>query len=257
MKWLRLLGLILLLLLCGPLLVISCGSINLGNDWRTASRESVGIAPDPSDTSEAVVQVYAARAFNWRGIFGVHTWIATKPANASHYTVHQVLGWRSYHGLPTVVSAPDIPDRLWYGNRPQIIAELRGSDAQTAIEAIVEAVQTYPHSNEYTLWPGPNSNTFTAHVGRQVPALELDLPVTAIGKDYIANGAFMGRAPSGTGYQVSAFGLLGVLAAKREGLEVNLVGLSLGIDPLGPALKLPGFGRLGFDHSKNSDVADR
>jgi hypothetical protein len=159
--------------------------------------------------------------------------------------------------LPTVVSAPDIPDRLWYGNRPQIIAELRGSDAQTAIEAVVEAVQTYPHSNEYTLWPGPNSNTFTAHVGRQVPALELDLPVTAIGKDYIANGAFMGRAPSGTGYQVSAFGLLGVLAAKREGLEVNLAGLSLGIDPLGPALKLPGFGRLGFDHSKNSDVADR
>ena len=40
------------------------------------------------------------------------------------------------------------------------------------------------------------------------------------------------------------FGVLGVLAATEEGLEVNLLGLNFGIDPLDFALKLPGFGRV-------------
>lgn len=48
------------------------------NDWRTASRDSAGIAPLPAETPEAVVQVYAARTFNWRGTFAVHTWVAVK-----------------------------------------------------------------------------------------------------------------------------------------------------------------------------------
>ena len=37
-----------------------------GRDWRTASREPAGLAPDPATTQEAVVQVYAARAVRWR-----------------------------------------------------------------------------------------------------------------------------------------------------------------------------------------------
>ena len=51
-----------------------------GSDWRTASREPVGLAPDPAATPEAVVQVYSARTISWRGYFGVHTWIAVKPS---------------------------------------------------------------------------------------------------------------------------------------------------------------------------------
>ena len=38
--------------------------------------------------------------------------------------------------------------------------------------------------------------------------------------------------------------LLGVTAALQEGLELNLLGLILAVDPLGPAIKLPGIGRL-------------
>ena len=68
-------------------LYAACSATYLGqsgkvgsSDWRTASREPVGLAPDPASTPEAVVQVYAARAIRWRGYFGVHTWIAVKPA---------------------------------------------------------------------------------------------------------------------------------------------------------------------------------
>ena len=53
-------------------------------------------------------------------------------------------------------------------------------------------------------------------------------------------------APSGSGFQLSLYGLFGILLAACEGLEVNLLGLSLGVDPVRPALKLPALGRLGM-----------
>ena len=242
------------ILLAGPLLSISCAKVNLGSDWRTADRSSTGIAPEPDATPEAVVQVYAARAFNWRGIFAVHTWIATKAAGASHYTVHQVMGWRAYRNLPVVISHPDVPDRAWFGSPPVVLKELRGEAAAHAIPRIEAAVESYPYQREYTLWPGPNSNTFVAHVGRSVPELELDLPTTAIGKDYLNNGSVVASAPSGTGVQVSVFGLLGLIAAREEGLEMNVLGLSFGVDVLRPALKLPGIGRLGMTKYKEVPI---
>ena len=73
----------------------------------------------------------------------------------------------------------------------------------------------------------------------------LELPVTAIGKDYLSGGDLAGPAPSGSGAQVSLFGLGGLLVSAREGLELNLLGLVVGLDVYPPALKLPGIGRLG------------
>ena len=41
-------------------------------------------------------------------------------------------------------------------------------------------------------------------------------------------------------------GLLGLTLAVDEGLELNLLGLVFGIDPLDLAIKLPGIGRIGM-----------
>lgn len=235
-----------LVLLAGPMLVVSCGNIRLGQDWRTADRSPTGIAPEPTVTKEAVIQVYAARAFNWRGMFAVHTWIATKPRNANGYSVHQVVGWRRFRGLPVLASGQDIPDRSWFGSTPEIIADIRGEKADALIPQIQAAVASYPYPERYTTWPGPNSNTFVAHVAREVPGLRLELPTTAIGKDYLSNGSLAARAPSGTGYQLSLFGLLGITAAVREGLELNFLGLAFGVDPESLAIKLPGVGNVGL-----------
>ena len=227
------------------------GNISFGNDWKTADRSSIGIAPDPGKTRGAVIQVYSARAFNWRGVFAVHTWLATKPENAEAFTVHEVLGWRLRNDEPVVVSHIGTPDRSWYGNAPEILVDIRGEAAHTLIPAIEEAVRSYPHYTDYTIWPGPNSNTFTAWVARRVPALQLDLPATAIGKDYLPNGQIFSTAPSGSGYQFSIAGVFGVTFAVREGLELNVLGLSLGVDPLGLAIKLPGVGRVGMSRAQN------
>jgi len=242
--WLRRSILIVLALLAGPLLAVAGGEVRLGGDWRTADRSPTHIAPDPRGTPEAVVLVFGARAFSWRGIFGAHTWIATKPEDAPRYTVHQVLGWAVRRGGSAVVSRPDAPDRRWFGSTPTVLAALRGAEAARAIPRIEAAVAGYPYAGEYGLWPGPNSNTFTAYVVRRVPELRVELPANAIGKDFLPGGRILAPAPSGTGYQLSLWGLLGVMAALEEGIEVNLLGLVFGLDPNEPALKLPGVGRL-------------
>ncbi|MEJ0039687.1 MAG: DUF3750 domain-containing protein [Gammaproteobacteria bacterium] len=214
------------------------------NDWRTASREPAGLAPDPATTPEAVVQVYAARAVRWRGYFGVHTWIAVKPAGAARFTVHEVNGHRLRRAGTVLVSSDRAPDSFWYGNRPELLKDIRGPGVDDLIERIEKAVQKYPYPREYHVWPGPNSNTFTAFVLRENPELRVDLPPTAIGKDYLGILP-VARTPSGTGGQLSVFGLAGVSAGIEEGVEVNLLGLTFGVDPKSFSLKLPLIGRVG------------
>jgi hypothetical protein len=156
-----------------------------GKDWRTASRESAGIAPDPEVTDEAVVQVYGARAWGWRGWFAIHTWIAAKRTGDVAYTVYDVVGWRGHRGQPVLRITRDIPDRYWFGERPSILKEHRGAGVDKLIEEIDQAALAYPWKTTYQVFPGPNSNTFTAWIAKKVPGLELNLPFSAIGSGYV------------------------------------------------------------------------
>lgn len=221
-----------------------------GADWRTASRAPVGLAPDPETTPEAVIQVYGARTVGWKGAFGVHTWVAVKPANAKQWTVYEVMGWRLRWSESVVAVSHRAPDGRWFGSEPELYADRRGEGVDAMIERIEQAAENYPFAKEYGLWPGPNSNTFTAYLTRQVPELGADLPGTAIGKDYLRDD-FIHAPPSGRGLQVSLAGLLGFTASSVEGLEVNLLGLSFGLGPSG--LKLPFVGRIGVVKSSLTD----
>lgn len=153
-------------------------------DWRTASRESAGFAPDPATTREAVLQVYGASAWGWRGLFAIHTWVAAKPSGETAYTVYDVVGWRGRHGSPVMRVRQDIPDRYWYGEKPRILKEHVGEGVDDLIAAVEQAAAAYPWKTTYKVFPGPNSNTFTAWIGKEVPELELDLPFSAIGSGY-------------------------------------------------------------------------
>jgi hypothetical protein len=168
-------------LLVTILVVAACSS---GRDWRTASRESAGIAPDPLTTKEAVLQVYGASTWGWRGWFAIHTWIAAKHTGESSYTVYEVIGWRLRRGLPLVRIEKDLPDRYWFGEKPRLLTELRGKGVDEQISKVDQAARAYPWPDTYEAFPGPNSNTFTAWVAKQVPALNLQLPFSAIGSGY-------------------------------------------------------------------------
>lgn len=247
MKWVFYSLLSFWLLLAGPISMLIFGELNLDGNWQTANRRSANVAPDPLTSTEAIIQVYSARTWSWRGAFAVHTWIAAKRSHETVYTVYQVMGWRQYSSRSVLQVEQDIPDRYWFGQPPTVLAELRGDASfDGLISRLDSIVQTYPYPQEYRMWPGPNSNTFTAFVARQMPELKLDLPPTAIGKDYLPNGSILALAPSGTGVQLSLYGLFGVILSLEEGIELNVLGLTLGIDPLDLALKLPGIGRVGW-----------
>ena len=225
------------------ILVLLVGRSVIAQDWRTASHEPVGLAPDPAAVPEAIVQVYGARAWGWRGNFGVHTWVAVKPQNAIAYTVYEVIGWRLRWADSVVAIHARTADARWYGNAPELYADKRGAEAEKLIPRIDAAARSYPFPNEYSAWPGPNSNTFVAWITRAVPELAVDLPPTAIGKDYLGDRV-VAAAPSGRGLQFSVGGLFALTASGVEGLELNLLGLTFGLNPFDPALKLPVVGRV-------------
>lgn len=232
-----------LLLLMGPLAVMAFGDVDLDRPWYEGSQDSVGLAPDPATVPEAMVQVYGARAVRWRGAFGIHPWIAVKRSGANEWTTYQLIGWRSLRGGDgVVVSSTDAPDRRWYGAQPMLLTQHRGPGVDALIDRIDKAARSYPWSHSYRVWPGPNSNTFVAWIAREVPELGLDLPATAIGKDYLGPTTLLAPAPSGTGWQVSVFGLVGATLARAEGLELSLLGLGVGIDLDDWRLRLPGLG---------------
>ncbi len=232
----------------------------VGNDnktWWELRRDSSEQAPPAADTNEAIVQVYAARAARWRGSFGVHTWVVTKRRSENRYTRMEVIGYALRWGNDTVRIRSGSPDGYWFGNRPFLLRDIRGTDkVEAIIDRLHAAAQAYPYNHTYHVWPGPNSNTFTAFLARAVPELRLELPSTAIGKDYVEWPQVVSISPSGTGAQLSLKGYGGLLVGLEEGLEVNVLGLSAGIDLYPPALKLPAVGRIGFSDYKRFDEDD-
>lgn len=220
--------------------------------WRTAPRHSAGIAPDPVQHADmAIVQVYSASTFGWRGLFAEHPWIIFKRSGETAFTRYDVIGWR---GTDVVQRNYAIPDGLWYGAHPKILVDHRGDGVDAMISQIETAIKNYPYADTYRSYPGPNSNTFLAHIGREVPALKLDLPANAIGKDYRPITRPLGVSPSGNGLQISFLGLLGLSIGIEEGVEMNILGLNFGLDLNSPGLRLPFIGRLGMSDTTISNT---
>jgi len=222
--------------------------------WRAADWTAAGIAPSPQAHDEPIIQVYAARAARWKSMFAVHTWIVVKPRGAGAFTRYEVVGW----GTPLRRDAYPVDGR-WFSNEPDIVFDMRGPQAEPLIEKIEQAVARYPYGNggSYTVWPGPNSNSFVAWVARQVPELGIELPPTAVGKDYVGDGISIARTPSGSGWQVSLGGYAGAAIGVAEGLELHVLGGTIGIDPQDLAVKLPGFGSVGLGTITSTLAGDR
>lgn len=217
-------------------------SVDAAVAWNDADWSSAHLLPPARAKPEAMVHVYAARTGRWKGIFAHHSWIVVKERNGS-YTRYDKTGW----GRP-IKTNNWAPDARWYGHGPVLVGAVEGPAAEALIPRIKEAVARYPYNRYggYSVWPGPNSNSFVAYVLSEVPQIGIALPPTAIGKDFRGWLDIAGLTPSHTGVQLSFGGLLGVTVGWVEGIEVNVLGLVTGIDIRRPAIKIPGFGRFGF-----------
>jgi hypothetical protein len=212
------------------------------SSWNRADWSSIGSLPPASAHPEARILVLSARTGRWKGIFATHSWVVLKRENARSWSRYDVVGW----GSPVRTNGW-APDGRWFGDSPMAIADVRGAEAAALIPKIEAAITSYgfAKAGDYRVWPGPNSNTFVATVLRAVPELGVTLPPTAIGKDF-RHGAYVGLTDSRTGVEASLHGVLGIKAGWVEGIELNFMALVAGIDVRRPALKIPGFGRLGM-----------
>jgi hypothetical protein len=97
----------------------------------------------------------------------------------------------------------------------------------------------------YFPMPGPNSNTYVDQMLRRCD-IHCELPATAVGKDYrgVIGASF---TSGGTGVQLETW-LGGIKIGVTEGVELHVLGLSIGVDLWPPALIVPvNPGRIGFD----------
>ncbi len=219
--------------------------------WRDADWSSTGALPPADEYKPARVIVFTGTAGAWKGIFAVHSWVVLKPAGASEWTRYDVVGWGNpvrTNGWPA--------DGRWFGNMPVAIADIAGADAEKLIPRIEAAVRAYGfnHAGDYRVWPGPNSNSFTAAILRAVPELGVALPPNAVGRDF-RDRIYAGLTDSGTGVELNLHGLAGIKLGWTEGIELNLLGLVAGLDLRHPGVKLPGFGRIGVESPVASALA--
>ncbi len=216
---------------------------DLPRSFRDADWSSIGSLPPAAQYPDARVLILSGRTGGWKGVFAVHSWIVIKRENADRWTRFDVVGW----GNPVRINGW-APDGRWYGDRPKVVADIRGAEAEELIPRIETAVKEYRFANagDYRIWPGPNSNTFTANILRAVPRIGAALPPNAIGRDF-RPAPYFGMTDSGTGIEINLWGVLGFKIGWVEGIEINVFGLVAGLDLRHPAIKLPGFGRLGFD----------
>jgi hypothetical protein len=210
--------------------------------WRDADWSSTGSLPPAAAQPGARVLILSGRAGGLKGVVAVHTWVVLKRANAADWTRYDVAGW----GSPVKVNNWPADGR-WYGTVPTVIADLSGAEAESLIPRIEAAVKSYSyaHDGDYRVWPGPNSNTFVAAVLRAVPEIGVEMPPNAVGRDFRPL-PYAGLSDSRTGIEASLWGVIGVKIGWVEGIEVNVLGLVAGLDLRHPAVKVPGFGRIGL-----------
>jgi hypothetical protein len=210
--------------------------------WREADWSSVRALPPANEHKDARILVLTGRTGGWKGVVATHSWIVFKRAGATSWTRYDVVGW----GNPVRINGW-APDGRWYGTPPSVIADVNGAQAENLIPRIESAVKEYRWRNagDYKIWPGPNSNSFVAAILRAVPEMRAVLPANAVGRDF-RPGFYAGRTDSGTGVELNLWGYAGLKLGWVEGFEINFMSLVVGLDVRSPAIKLPGFGRIGF-----------
>jgi len=189
----------------------------------------------PPDNTEATVALLTGTLEFPLDEIARHPWFAVRARGATAWQVWEVGGG----------GIEDDPFRVHGYAKPMLHHVWRGAEAERAAACIARVAPEIKAriERDYVLYPGPNSNTFGEEVLRACD-LHASLPATSVGKDW--HLAFVGWTTEGTGVQLDT-PIVGLKIGLKEGIELHVLGLSIGIDLWPPAIILPlGPGRLGF-----------
>jgi len=165
-----------------------------------------------------------------------HAWIVVQPAEGPPHRYEYGGGGGSEDPFDDFAAG----DVMLHGVVPGTAAQI------AALDGCLSAAAREFHDLHpiYFPIPGPNSNTFVAHLERACE-LDIELPASAIGRDYVGIvGASV--TESGTGVQIGSVPF-GVRIGLVEGVGVQLFGLPIGVHFFPPGIVLPvNPGRIGF-----------
>ena len=206
--------------------------------WDGQDCGATGLLPDASSNTGAAIYVLSARTSGLKGALARHSWIVIRKPGERSYDRYDKMGWGEViwkNGFPA--------DGLWFSNPPLIEHAVEGAVAARLIPAVEAAIASYPYAEQgnYCAWPGPNSNSFIAHILRAAPELGR-LPITAIGRDFHPR-SIAGWHPTHRCFEINVRGLVGV-AISWSLLEVRLLGLVGGIDLDRRAILVPAVGAI-------------
>ena len=221
---------ILLALLMGPLAVVASGRVELGTQWRSASRDSTGQAPDPA----------VERGRRGAGLRRAHRALARRLRHP-FLDRRQALGRAGIHDLP----GPRLACLSRRAARWTCVAGSRRTAAGSASSRRCWGSAAAPASTRSSTGSRPRSPTIRGPIatgsGRAPTATPSSptsparcrncastFPRPRSARTSSARAQFFAPTPSGTGWQFSAYGLLGASLAWEEGVELNLLGLSVG-----------------------------
>lgn len=187
-------------------------------------------------TDEAIVMVLSNRLGGPLKRIARHAYIAVREAGGGdRWTIWECCSPGSHSSRNPFNSS--------FGDEVRLHSVITGRRAAKAAECLGPATREYGNPR-YWMWPGPNSNTYVETVARACD-IPVSLPSTAVGKDF--RGLIGASVTSeGTGLQLET-PVIGLRVGLKEGVEVHIFGLSLGIDLWPPAIIVPvGDGRIGF-----------
>lgn len=187
------------------------------------------------DTDKPIAMVLSNRLGGPLKRIARHAYIAVRPAPGDRWTVWECCPPGSHTTADPFASS--------FGDQVRLHAVVTGERAARAAACLGPATEKYGDPR-YWMWPGPNSNTYVESVARSCD-IPVSLPSTAVGKDF--RGVIGASVTSeGTGVQLET-PIVGIRLGLKEGIEVHLFGLALGIDLWPPAIIVPvGDGRVGF-----------
>lgn len=202
-----------------------------------------GCAVRPSEADlehEFVVTYKSARLppwMPWYSQFAEHGWFDVRDQDG--WTRVEVMNRGSGVQVAEIDLDAARADTRFGGRSVHVHAVYTGAAARAMVPVLLERAPAYPWSDDYAPWPGPNSNTFAAWLSREVPGLWTEPYGAALGKDYPDNGWLQaGLTTTRTGVQLDT-PYVGAQVGLAEGVELHLLGLTLGVDLWPPQVKLP------------------
>ena len=186
---------------------------------------------DPAATA-VVKDVRIPKGMPWYSRFATHSYVDFRSDPSAPWQRVEIVNKDSGLNIDPISETEFRRAHRW-GNPVRIVSQSRhdGKDLAAQITAYAKSYD----ASLYRPWPGPNSNTFTDGLLRNVDGLSGVLEHNGVGKDSLWRA---GQTAGGTGVEIQS-PLLGLEVGLKEGLNLNFIGLTAGAGIWPPAVKLP------------------